>query len=93
LPAWDGNTASSNVLAWYWRWGSEIRIVAVNYSAHPAQARLKIPFLPEEGDAFLFYDELGGETYVRAAEELRGPGLYIALPPWKAHVLAGPRVP
>jgi hypothetical protein len=90
-PAWEGNTSSGNVLAWYWISDGESRVVTVNYSAHPAQARLRIPFLPREGSAFEFRDLLGGETYVRAAEELRGPGLYIALAPWKAHILDGPR--
>jgi hypothetical protein len=84
--AWPGNESHHNLLAWLWQYGSEVKIVAVNYSPNPAQGRLKMPFPFESAEQSIFYDELANIEYVRNSQELRTQGLYIGLGPWQAHV-------
>jgi glycosidase len=84
--AWEGNESHQNLLAWSWRYAGEAMIVVVNYSAHPAQGRLKV-MLPEVEIAGLsFLDELTGVTYKRDSAEVRNEGLYIALEPYQSHI-------
>jgi hypothetical protein len=74
------------MLAWCWLGEGRTGVVAVNYSPHPAQCRLKMP-LPEAGDRQLaFLDELTDTTYLRDPEEVSNQGLYIALEPYQSHI-------
>jgi hypothetical protein len=84
-PAWEGNESFSNLLAWCWRSAGETAVVIVNYSPDPAQGRLRVP-LPEAKTGVLFHDELTGTTYERDPDEVRGPGLYIAMEPYQSHL-------
>ncbi len=84
--AWEGNESHRNLLAWYWRYAGETRIVVVNYSRNPAQGRLKVPLPEANPGRLLFLDELTGTTYVRDPGEVGSQGLYIALEPYHAHI-------
>ncbi len=86
--AWTGNLIHDILLAWSWRYGRQLKVVAVNYSPHPAQGWLKIP-LPEEADEKLtFQDELTGATYIRDVSELRTKGLYLDLRAYQSHIMS-----
>jgi hypothetical protein len=57
----------------------------VNLSGRPSQARIPLPSL--RGGRWRLTDLLDGSGYDRDGDEPVDPGLYVALPPWGAHVL------
>ncbi|MBI2869297.1 MAG: alpha-amylase [Chloroflexi bacterium] len=74
------------VLAWRWLYDGNLKIVVVNYSPESARGWLKFP-LGLTGEIILL-DELNGVSYTRSGKELASRGLYIALGPYRTHVLA-----
>lgn len=86
--AWEGNRSYQNLLAWSWRSPTHLVSVVVNYSAGRCQGRLKLPLDVNGNDSIALQDEIGEMTYLRDADELRGPGLYVDLGPWRAHILS-----
>ncbi|MCY1136857.1 alpha-amylase [Actinoplanes sp. Pm04-4] len=83
---WPDNPSYQGVLAWSWRDGGDRRLVAVNFSDGPAQARVPVPW-SSPGGRWRLTDLLDGRVFERDGDELSGPGLYVDLPPWNAHVL------
>ena len=85
---WPDNSSFDNVLAWCWRLGDERRVVVVNLSPRPAQARVPLPWDDLRGHAVELRDALTGAAYPRPGDELTEPGLFVDLPAWGAHLLA-----
>lgn len=86
-PAWDGNDSHQAIIAMSWSLPESCPLlVAVNYSDHPAQARLPVPWsnLPPQVQ---LRERFSDAIFDRNAAELAAPGLYIDLPPWGSHVL------
>ena len=86
-PGGEGNHGHQNLLAWSWCSDSQLMTVIINYSADRSQGRLVLPIELEKAGGVALQDELGGETYMRDANELRSQGLYVDLDPWRAHIL------
>ena len=85
---WPDNPTHHDLLAWAWT-GPEHgdvphHVVVVNLSGHPCQARIPLP--SPRGGRWRLTDLLVGAGYEREGDELVDPGLYVALPPWGAHV-------
>ena len=77
-PAWEGNPTADDFLAWSWRARDGQRLlVAVNYSGHRSQCRLRLPF-----PAIRLGDVMGGGGVAVAPSEL-----LLDLPAWGYHVL------
>lgn len=87
---WGGNETHHNLLAWFWRYMEQFKIVVVNYSPDQAQGWLQLPLPSESPESLIFQDELTGKKYKRDANELRRQGIYIDLGPWQAHILNHP---
>jgi hypothetical protein len=88
VPARDETAA--NLLAWRWKDGEELRIVAVNLSDGPAQGHLRVNAdLPARVKSFEFDDLLNGGHYswTRAALDAAG-GLYVRLDGGGSHIFA-----
>ncbi len=85
--AGEGNESHHNLLAWFWRYAEQLKIVVVNYSPNPAQGRLKLPLPLEAIDRVAFRDELTGVAYSQDAKEVSIQGLYIDLAPYHALIL------
>ena len=85
---WPDNQTHHDVLSWVWHDGVPHHVVAVNLSAHPAQARLALPWDGLRGRSWRLVDLLDGRAFERDGDELAGPGLYVDLPAWGSHVLA-----
>lgn len=85
--AWTGNKSHRNLLAWMWHYRGAIKIVAANYSASAAQGRLRLP-LEFARSEIIFEDELSGAAYTSRADEVHSQGLYVALEPWRSHILS-----
>src|SRR6185437_5109405 len=83
VGGWPENGSAANLIAWRW-----IRhVVVLNFSAHPAQGLVAV------GDRFagrswVLADLLDGSEFERDGDELAAGGLYVALPPWGAHLFA-----
>lgn len=87
-PSSDGNESHQRILAWAWRFEDEMRAVIINYAAEAAQARVKLPWIPEAHGPVIFDDHAVDEVYDRDRQELRAEGLYVDLGPWQSHWLS-----
>jgi hypothetical protein len=87
VKAWEGNNSNHKLLSWFWRWGEQCKLIAVNYSGDDAQGRIHLPLSLENRSTIVCYDELADTTYHSSAEEVHKSGLYISLNPWQAHIL------
>jgi hypothetical protein len=87
-PGWPDNPTGRDVLAWAWHHeGRPHHVVVVNLAEHGSQTRVRLP-ATLRGRDWRLIDLLDGRIFDRAGDELAGPGLYVDLPPWGAHVLA-----
>jgi hypothetical protein len=84
---WPDNQSYLNLLAWCWRSGEERRLIVVNFSDAPAQARVGLPWEDLAGRSWRLTDALSGGVYERCGDEMRDPGLYVALEAWGFHFL------
>ncbi|BCJ45757.1 hypothetical protein GCM10010168_58230 [Actinoplanes ianthinogenes] len=80
---WADNWTHQDLLAWSW----DRAVVVVNYSGHPSQARVALPWTDLSGRAWRLVDHLDGRVFERSGSELAADGLYVDLPPWGSHVL------
>jgi hypothetical protein len=80
-----GDTTNNDLIAFGWRQGADLAIVAANITDHDAQGLLEIGDLPS-GENFALNDQLSGETYHWSRADL-GNGLYVRLHSGGAHIL------
>jgi alpha amylase-like protein len=85
---WPDNETFREVVAWAWERGRERRVIVVNLSARPAQARVRFPWPDLAGGRLTLADALTDEVYERDGGEAVDPGLYVDLPGWGVHFLA-----
>ena len=91
--AWEGNPTSTDLLGMAWSRSDGTRLlVAVNFSAHDAQAFLELPWAELGGGCFRFRDRLGPWSYDRDGGDLSRRGLYLDVPAWRAHVFEVTRI-
>jgi len=81
---WPDNASFRNILTWTWRNGDDRRLIVVNLSGSTSQARVEVPW-DVGGRAWTLTDTLSGEGFERDGNEMRWPGLYVSLEPWKFH--------
>ena len=86
VPAWDGNSSSDAFIAFAWQHDGQSRLlVAVNYSSHPSQCYVRLPFSDLGNQRWRFYDLLGKAEYERDGNDLQTRGLYLDVAPWQFH--------
>ncbi|MGV1009526.1 MAG: hypothetical protein ACOYBY_13085 [Dermatophilaceae bacterium] len=85
---WPDNQSCQNLVAWCWQEGLRRHVVVANLSDRPSQARLALPWAWLEGRCWRMVPVLGGDAFERGGDEMRDPGLFVALGPWGWHVLA-----
>jgi hypothetical protein len=83
---WPDNQSYLDVLAWCWAKGAERRLVVVNFSGEPSEARVQVPWDELKGKTWRLHDALSDEVYDRSGDEMRGDGLYVELGPWRCHL-------
>lgn len=88
LEGWPDNQSCVQLVAWARSSAGGRRLVVVNLAPQPAQARLRWPWPDERGTRVQLTDLLSRAQHERELDELLGPGLYVELPPWGAHVLS-----
>lgn len=84
---WPDNATYRQILAWCWSGSAGRCVIVVNYSAAPAQARVRIPWDNLAGKVWRLDDRLSGAIYERDGDEMRDPGLFVDLPSWGMHIL------
>lgn len=88
-PAWEGNASHDAFVNFAWQAGPDDRLlVAVNYSDHQAQCRVRWPFPDPAGTTWRLEDRLGDDVYHRSGDELARHGLYLDMRPWQAAAYA-----
>jgi hypothetical protein len=93
VPAFDGNGSSDNFIAFTWQGTVDERVlVAVNYSAHPSQCYVRLPFLDLGSGQWRLQDLLGDAHYERDGDDLQSRGLYLDVAPWQSHAFDMSRV-
>jgi glycosidase len=89
--AWEGNNSHNAFVCFMLSEPGQVLIAAVNYSQDTAQCYVKFPpgFIDSgvtpEGSITL-RDLLSSDTYVRDPNKLLTEGLYLNIPPWRAHI-------
>jgi hypothetical protein len=79
---WPDNQSYRNILAWTWRQFEQRRLIVVNFSAAPAQARIAIRWPSLRGQTWHLVDTLSDAKYDRGGDEMFSPGLYVDLAQW-----------
>jgi len=87
VTGWPDNSSYLNLVAWCWRHGDERHIVVVNLSESRSQGRVAVAWDDLDGRSWLLADALSGDVFARDGNEIRHPGLYVALEPWGFHFL------
>ena len=85
---WPDNATWFQLLAWSWTDSDRRALVVVNYAAHAASAMVQPGWPDMAGRTWRLDDLLTGDTYERDGDDMRANGLFVALPPWGAHVFA-----
>jgi hypothetical protein len=86
-PAWDGNGTFDSFLVYAWQENeSEPLLVCVNYTNHPSQCYVQLPFSGLSDKQWQLTDLMSDESYVRDGNDLQSRGLYLDLTPWQFHV-------
>ena len=83
---WPDNQSCQNILTWCWVKDEERYLVIINFRQETSQALVGVPWDELKGRTWRLNDVLSGETYDRSGDEMRAPGLYIDLGPWRCHV-------
>ncbi|MFO1458022.1 MAG: alpha-amylase family glycosyl hydrolase [Verrucomicrobiota bacterium] len=85
--AWEGNPTASDFIAFAWTGPEgERALVAVNFSDHPAQCYVRLPWPDLAGKQHRLQDLLSAAVYDRDGHDLESRGLYLDVPEWHAHV-------
>ncbi len=82
---WPDNQSYLNILAWCWVKDDERYLIIINYGDGSAQAMVCVPWDEVGGKTWRLADGLTGEIFERSGDEMKGPGLYVDLGPWKFH--------
>jgi len=84
---WPDNYSYLNILAWCWQQGDERQLIAVNFSAMPSQALVRVPWEDVRSRSWQLSDPLSGESFERNGDDLAGEGMFVSLEPWRWHLL------
>jgi hypothetical protein len=85
---WPDNPSHYDLVAWAWHDDLPRHLVVLNLSGHGTQGRVMLPWEGLRGRSWRLTDLLDDEAFDRDGDELASAGLYVDLPPWRAHVLA-----
>jgi hypothetical protein len=86
---WPDNPSCQNLVTWCSRGPEGRHLVVVNLSDSPAQGLVWLPWDDLKSRVWKMTDLFTEAEYERSGDDLCGSGLYVELPPWGYHVLAG----
>jgi hypothetical protein len=77
-----GDASHLGLLAWWWRYRDELKLVVVNYTAGPARGRVRLTPFVKVSAQYGVQDEFTGEMDRHATFGVSKDGLLIRLEPW-----------
>jgi hypothetical protein len=84
---WDANPSFQNLAAWSWHDQHETLVVVLNFSEHPSQSLILLPWEDLEGFQWKLVDLIKGNAFQRDGGEIVRQGLFVDLPGWDFHLL------
>jgi alpha amylase-like protein len=82
----DGDDTAGNLAVYEWRSEKVWKVIAVNIAGCWSQGRVHFGGRLLDAKEYVFYDELNDVRYVRSADELRSPGLFVRREGYDAHL-------
>jgi hypothetical protein len=86
VEGWPDNQSCQHLVAWTWTGAEQRHLVVVNLSDDKADGRVRLA--GTTAAPVVLTDALSGERYLRDGAAVGSDGLYVALAPRGAHVLA-----
>ncbi len=82
----EGDDTARNLVVYEWRSEKAWKVISVNLAGSASQGRVNFGDRPLAAKEYVFYDELNDVRYVRTADELRSPGLFVRRGAFDAHL-------
>jgi hypothetical protein len=84
---WPDNASYENLGAWCWTLEHDRRLILVNLTDRPVQARVHVPWDDLEGNQWDLSDALSDARFLRDGSEIQSEGLYVEVAPGLAQIL------
>lgn len=84
LPA--GDASYENLIAWQWRLGGVVKVVAVNLGANVSAGNIALKWPVDSSSRCNFHDQLNDKTYSWRGADLARSGLYVRLGAFRSHI-------
>jgi glycosidase len=85
-PAWDGNGAWENFIAFIWQGDQNCLLITINFAPYQGQCRVLLPFHEPAERVVHLEDRFSPAVYERDGDQLAMSGLYLDMPAWEYHV-------
>jgi hypothetical protein len=82
----EGDDTAGNLVVYEWRSEKVWKVISINLAGSASQGRVHFDDRPLAAKEYVFYDELNDVRYVRTADELRSPGLFVRRERFDAHL-------
>jgi hypothetical protein len=82
----EGDDTAGNLVVYEWRSEKAWKVISVNLVGSASQGRVNFGDRPLAAKEYVFYDELNDVRYVRTADELHSPGLFVRREGFDAHL-------
>jgi hypothetical protein len=82
----EKDTTSENLIVYEWRSAKSWKVISLNLAGQASQGYVHFGDRPLPAKEYVFYDVLNDIHYVRSADELRSPGLFIRRERFEAHL-------
>jgi glycosidase len=84
----EGDDTAGNLVAYEWRSEKAWKVISINLAGSASQGRVHFGEGALAAKDYVFYDELNDVRYIRSADELRSPGLFVRRDGFDAHLFS-----
>ena len=84
----EGDDTAGNLVAYEWRSEKAWKVISINLAGSASQGRVHFGERALAAKDYVFYDELNDVRYIRSADELRSPGLFVRRDGFDAHLFS-----
>ncbi|MGH9396067.1 MAG: alpha-amylase family glycosyl hydrolase [Terriglobia bacterium] len=81
-----GDSTFENLIAYQWRHGGTLKVIAVNLGSAASAGNLVLDSLIETSGRIVFQDQLNAKSYEWQGKDLARSGLYVRLEAFRSHV-------
>lgn len=86
VATWPDNKTGEDIIAYGWEIGKKKYLVAINYSNHFSQGRIKLPWENLIELKFDLHDLFTDEVFGKDGKDIISEGLFVNLAPWGYHM-------